>query len=520
MRLKRITILTFLLLAALIWTTWWASVPVEAQDNGLLNFNQVATGVLDATTPRQDWTINAPPATSVSLTVARTAGTAPITMQLFNGIGNIVVNITTDNSGIATVPQLYLEGGTYRLLLLTTLTDSRESVSFNVSVTTAGVASVPGGATSAPEISFPTPTTEPQSPALQLVVGQSYAGVMTAGGEEVRFAFLGYADEYITFGMNAPDDSDIDPSIELRAPDGEIIAQSDDYYGTKNALVVHFQLPSTGVYELIGRNDAPTGTGEYEVAVGADFVLRDVDRGVAQHNRPIIATLETLGVRDVWLIELEAGESVTISVEDWGALPVDPMVEVVGPNGDTLGFDDDGGGDKNAFLTGVVAPVAGQYRIHVAAYDHGSAGTYRLLWRVDDRVPTPTAVVPTLTPTPEGDEATAPVRPLVQVATLTELRGSEYITVAEGGYVERRIALIESQQLNVYIEGYWGFDAIMDVYTPSGYLIERVDDVGYQASYDINPRITLVADEDGIYELQIYGFEQSGGDFSLHWSVD
>ncbi len=375
MRLKRIFLALFLLLTSFAWAIWWALKSAEAQDNGMLNFNQVVVGTLDGTLPRQDWTLNAPPATNVSLTVARTAGTAPITMQLFNNIGNIVVNITTDASGVATIPQLYLEGGTYRLLLLAAFTDSQERVTFNLSVMVAQGATVPGGATTVLNISFPTPTTEPQSPALQLVVGQAYDGVMTQPDEEVRFIFLGYADEYITFGMNAPNDSGVDPSIELRAPDGSVIAQSDGYYGTRNALVIHFQLPTTGIYELIGRNQNPTGVGAYQVAVGADFILRDVERGLALHNRPIIATLETLGVRDIWLIELEAGESVTIAVEDWGELPIDPMVELVGPGGETLGFDDDGGGEKNAFLTGITAPISGQYRIHVAAYDHGSAGT-------------------------------------------------------------------------------------------------------------------------------------------------
>lgn len=520
MRLTRLLLAIGFLVMSLVSVASWALLPAEAQDNSVLNLNQVASGTLDAETPRQDWTLDVPPSTNVTLTVARTAGTAPITMQLFNNIGNIVVNISTDASGIATIPQLYLEGGSYRLLLIVDITDEQESIGFNLSVSSFASLDSANPAAPAPDLNFPTPTVEPQSPALQLVVGDSYDGVMTQPNEEVRFAFLGYADEYITFGMNAPAESGVDPSIELRAPDGTIIAQSDDYYGTRNALVIHFQLPTTGVYELIGRNDSPTGTGEYQVAVGADFVLRDVFRGEALHNQPIIATIETLGVRDVWYIELEAGESISVSVEDWGELLIDPMVELVGPTGETLGFDDDGGGDKNAFLTGISAPVAGQYRIHVAAYDHGTAGTYRLLWRVDSRLPTPTAVLPTPTVTNESPDAATPDIPAVQVGDLETPRGSEYTTVVDGGYVERRVELVEGQQLDIYVEGYWGFDAVLDVYTPSGYLLDRVDDVGFQASYDINPRLTVVADEDGIYKLRIYGFENSGGDFSLNWSID
>ncbi len=138
--------------------------------------------------------------------------------------------------------------------------------------------------------------------------------------------------------------------------------------------------------------------------------------------------------------------------------------------------------------------------------------------RVHSRLPTPTPLVPS--PTPLSDQQATPDIPLIQVRSIDALRGSEYITLITGGYAERRLTLAEGQQMNVYIQGYWGFDAILDVFTPTGFLIARVDDVGYETSYDINPRLTLVADEDGIYVLRIYGFQESGGDFSLHWSIE
>jgi hypothetical protein len=501
------------------------ALPSMAQGGGLLPLNQPVNGTLFADQNRQEWTFTAEPTTTVTLSVTRTAGVAPLSLQMFNSTGTILVNITTDASGTATIPTLYLEGGAYRVVLTGDFTLDQTPATYTISISAFNAITVP----SQPDpdsIALPTPTDEPQSPAIQLEIGERYEGTLTNGDDVVRFAFLGRAEEYVTFGMNAPEDSLLDPAVELRAPDGSIIAASDDYYDTTTALVIHEQLPTTGVYELIAssQNNEP---GDYMVAIGRDFVLYDVERGVGAHNQPIIARIENMGVRDVWFIDVEAGELLTVSVENWGSDFIDPMVEIVTPGGETLAFNDDGGEDRNAFITGIQAPETGRYRVHVAVYDHGSAGAYRLLWRADSRTPTPTAPRPSPTSAPIGTQpptATPTVATTddlsATVLSLVEQRGSmDGVTTSDAPF-ERTITLAEDDKLDLVIEGYFGFDGILELYDANGVLITSVDDVGFAETYDINPRLTYIADEDGEYLIRIYGFNTNTGEFRLSWRVE
>ena len=494
----------------------------QAQESGVLPLNQLVNGSLDTIQPRQEWAFSAEPATTVNLSLIRTSGTAPLTLQMFNGFGAIVINITTDSSGAASIPTLYLEGGTYRLILTADFSTTTEPITYAISLSDLAVNNNvnPGQPNTSTDITLPSPTPEAQSPALQLEIGEQYRGVITDPNQVLRFAFLGFADSFVTFGMNAPADSDVNPYLELRAPDGSIIVQSDGYYGTTDALVVHYQLPETGVYELLASSQDFIGTGAYMVAIGQDFVLYDVERGIGAHNQPIIATIENLGVRDVWYIDLEAGEEVTISVEDWGSESVDPMVELVSPGGETLAFDDDSGNDKNALISAVRAPVSGRYIINVAAYDHGSKGTYRLIWRAETRTPTPTPAVPTSDPALVASPATGVGAVDTPVPYIANNRGSELLFVADNDFVARRFQLTVNQQLNIYVEGHGGFDAILEIYTPDGFLLDRIDDVGTGQSYDINPRLTLFANDAGDYLIRVYGYDNGSGEFSLHWSIN
>lgn len=516
---------TFLLLVTLVVV----ALPSAAQSSGILPLNQPVNGTLTVEQNRQEWDFNAEPTTTVTLNLTRTSGLAPLGLQMFNSNSTMVVNVTTDASGTASIPTLFLEGGAYRVILTGDFRANDAPVAYTLSISAFSATTVPLQADPS-SLNLPTPTDEPLSPAIQLDIGDRHAGTLASGEDVARFAFLGRAEQFITFGMNTLEDSLLDPAIELRAPDGTIIAQSDDYYGTPVALVVHQQLPTTGVYELIARsqNNQP---GDYMVAIGQDFVLYDVERGAGAHNQPIIASIENMGVRDVWFIDVEAGETLTVSVENWGSDFIDPMVEIVTPSGETLAFDDDGGEEKNAFLTGIRAPETGRYRLHVAVYDHGSAGAYRLLWRADSRTPTPTTLAPTRTPAPTATpvspdtiETTATLTPTAAVGTEPEAlngdRGALDARVEAGGAFERVVRLVANDKINLVVEGYYGFDSILELYGANGALITSVDDVGFGDSYDINPRLTFIADEPGNYLLRVVGFANTSGEFTLYWSID
>jgi ABC-type phosphate transport system substrate-binding protein len=84
------------------------------------------------------------------------------------------------------------------------------------------------------------------------------------------------------------------------------------------------------------------------------------------------ATLDTIYEAHDWTFQGTAGQQVTISVEGVG--DVDPRVTLIGPGGDRLAADDDGGGNMNALLT-YTLPSDGTYTARVDVF---TAGEYTI----------------------------------------------------------------------------------------------------------------------------------------------
>ncbi|MDD5302459.1 MAG: hypothetical protein PHS14_05050 [Elusimicrobia bacterium] len=70
------------------------------------------------------------------------------------------------------------------------------------------------------------------------------------------------------------------------------------------------------------------------------------------------------------------GQPVTIALKAIGFY--DSYLDLYGPDGDWLEFDDDGGGDGNAQITNYILPEDGVYTIVAAAYASGSFGPFKL----------------------------------------------------------------------------------------------------------------------------------------------
>lgn len=523
MGLKQTIALT---LVGIIGSVWIIVTPIHAQDNGAFPLGQTITGTLSPDQPEQSWTFTAAPDTRVSL-IARVAGTTPSTLLLTHASGTLLVSKNTDDEGVASVAQLYLEGGAYSVKLRGDFSATTQSVGFELTV-------IPiGSQTPTPSPTFATPVetpeTDPLLPSSRIEIGRSLIGTFDHDGQEHRYTFLGYAQDRITFGLSRLDaNATFDPIIRLQAPSGDIIAENDNHTDSPDALVINFQLPATGVYTLYAGSANGLGTGNYLIAVGEGFVLRDVEQGTAIHNEPIVTELAAYGVRDVWLAEVTAGDSISVSVEAWDDSDFDPMVEVVSPSGITLGFDDDSGANNNAILIGIPTPETGLYRIHVAAYNHTTIGTYRLWWQRDSAIPTPLPKTPEPTldfalATPTLDPATTPTATLIGATSTPApplgISGSELIALNANQTANRQIDLQAGQTVLLYVEGHWGFDPILEIYTPDGYLLHRVDDIGEGSSYDINPRLNLRIEEGGRYTLRVYGYEFAEGAFTLHWNV-
>jgi hypothetical protein len=260
--------------------------------------------------------------------------------------------------------------------------------------------------------------TGPDNPALDLP--STDQGAVEIGGEasatldtifEVHdWTFEGEAGQVVTISVAAAAGSEADPRINLLGPDGEWLIADDDGGNGTDARIEGYSLPASGSYTI--KVDVFTG-GEYVLSVsessgsgegaapGADAtapeLATDVDvpdasagggndlegsdnaglelpsteQGVVEAGGEASATLDTIFEAHDWTFEGEAGQVVTISVAAAAGSEVDPRINLLGPDGEWLAANDDGGSGTDALIEGYTLPANGTYTIKVDVFEGG-----------------------------------------------------------------------------------------------------------------------------------------------------
>ncbi|MDE1467970.1 hypothetical protein [Aurantiacibacter sp. D1-12] len=119
----------------------------------------------------------------------------------------------------------------------------------------------------------------------------------TVDGEPNLFEMVGVAGERVEISLVAPEESFLDPLLEMRDASGEIVAYNDDGGNGLNSLITHV-FEADGTYTI-----AATGYGEST----GDFVLRIRERREAVAQLP----LQVIGIEDQ-----ASGELASMYVED------------------------------------------------------------------------------------------------------------------------------------------------------------------------------------------------------------
>ncbi len=109
-----------------------------------------------------------------------------------------------------------------------------------------------------------------------------------------------------------------------------------------------------------------------ETAGTGTAVQKTAERGLLSIGRRIDANLAQFE-RHLYILKLEKKESIAIDVNSLG--PLDPILDLTGPDGKLIARDDDGGGGLNSSI--VRSLEKGEYRVSVSPYGN-SWGGYRL----------------------------------------------------------------------------------------------------------------------------------------------
>lgn len=108
---------------------------------------------------------------------------------------------------------------------------------------------------------------------------QVVTGSITEDISQVPFTLAGTAGDIITITMTSPQTNGprLDSFLELRGPDGEVLASDDDGAGNLNSRIGPFTLPTTGNYTIIATRfmrETGTSTGDFELVVSIAEVLQ------------------------------------------------------------------------------------------------------------------------------------------------------------------------------------------------------------------------------------------------------
>lgn len=235
----------------------------------------------------------------------------------------------------------------------------------------------------------------PEAPAAgseqELTLGEPRDGLLEPGDDfsgdgpyQDRWTFEATASQRVRVEMSS---TDVDSYLILLGPDGRVVSTNDDAMGRDAAITL--RPDADGRYTVLATTygDAPK-VGAYRIglkAVTGEFA----DPGQAQQisdGQTIEGQLEagdsatsSGGFVDVYRYRPAAAGTATL---DMTSSVFDSYLTLQDSTGQTLGTDDDSGGDRNARLTYTVAAGA-LYRILAGSYGSGArGGSYRISARV------------------------------------------------------------------------------------------------------------------------------------------
>jgi hypothetical protein len=312
---------------------------------------------------------------------------------------------------------------------------------------------------------------------------QRAAGSLNRPGEFARFTIQPSEGDVVTIGVMPSVESLLDPLVEVYSPDGELLAVSERVGSV--ALVGALPINSDGIYSIFVLGQRET-IGGFTIAYGLNGSYADVLRGPLMPEMPVQATASQPGIRDVWIIDLNGGDRIALSVSS-ATGEASPVVEITRADGTPIPPASSAASTGEVVTRDWVIPVSDLYLVRVTSSRTSGSGHYTLFWRYVTAAPTPT-----------------PLPAAVKVMTVDGV-------LAPGISREYAFQGQANQQLSIILESQPGsaLDPVAALIAPDGSILREVDDSDGQ----LNPRFELVLPEDGTYLLRVSSYDGSGGAF-------
>ncbi|MBN1201577.1 MAG: pre-peptidase C-terminal domain-containing protein [Anaerolineae bacterium] len=341
--------------------------PTAAQDGGVaIEYGAVEFGSISASVPSETWVFEGFAADLISIRMNRAVGELDPYLILLGPDGQVLA--TDDNSGEqspdAAITGLRLPAnGTYTILAQSSQ-DTHGDYELYLDRDDTGM--IYGDMSSGGPIDFDIP-----------MIG----GISTQNRSD-RWTFEGLSGDVITVEMKRLSGT-LNPYVLLLTPAGEVFLFDDDNGGDGNALLEEQRLPASGTYTIITQM-SPSGTtaGDYELKLTrqAEGVTPTPGGGALVYGEVFTGGIWDENPRESWTFDGTAGELITITA-DAASGNLDPVIELIGPDGTMLLSDDNSGATPpNARISDYRLRQSGVYSIIVRRTTNVSTvGDYELL---------------------------------------------------------------------------------------------------------------------------------------------
>jgi len=214
----------------------------------------------------------------------------------------------------------------------------------------------------------PEPTSGPvDSPdSVTLTSGSSVRGMATSAEGDEWTLEIG-SEGVIGIAMTAV--RDMDTYLELYDARGNLITSDDDGGEGFNSYLFAI-IPEPGTYYVVARGFSGD-TGEYILTVED---MSSAMQGTLSLGETVNGELDAAAPVGIWNFEGQQGDLITIAMDGFSVL--DTTLELLGPDGTTIRFDDDGGAGYNSLLMARLE-TAGTYTILARGFG-GDLGAYTL----------------------------------------------------------------------------------------------------------------------------------------------
>jgi hypothetical protein len=196
------------------------------------------------------------------------------------------------------------------------------------------------------------------------VLEEDITDIWTFAGEEGRHASI----------TLTPNESNLDLTLTLIDPSGEILASADSGYGGDVERVTDVRLPQSGIY-IIEAREFFNRSGPYALNISVTDLPAFGGGGSIAFGMEVSSEIATNAEHE-WVFNGVAGQDVTIILKALNE-QLDVILALRGPDGRELLVLDEGFAGDAEIVSGFELPVTGNYHIMARGFA-GHGGTYSL----------------------------------------------------------------------------------------------------------------------------------------------